>query len=196
MPNMSGAAEWGGSHSGTFWCNSELPPPPFSLCATKLLKIAVDFTVFFLFFYKKKEKRKKSNKWIKQEIPTCKRPLWKPLGHKSLLFVWICLHLLDDNLAAESSLAPRCSNQPGPAHFYHAGTDSSYWAWGTDEKFTPGTCGRNLFYWYDWLCTDVLKSWEHFKSKPEVVQLMCSLTVEVLVNKGQRTSKSDKWTGL
>lgn len=34
----------------------------------------------------------------------------------------------------ENNLAPRCSNQPGPAHFHSAGTDSSYWAWGTETN--------------------------------------------------------------
>lgn len=36
-----------------------------------------------------------------------------------------------------SSLSPGCSNQPGPACFHSAGTDSSYWARETDPRWRP-----------------------------------------------------------
>lgn len=63
---------------------------------------------------------------------------WSP---EDRTFSHISLCELDCVRPVESILAPGCSNQPGPAHFHSAGTDSSYWAWGTETNTSSDTVG-------------------------------------------------------
>lgn len=97
----------------------------------------------------------------------------------------------------ESSLAPGRSNQPGPALFHSAGTDSSYWAWGAETKMGSDVlvpeegnyCFSNCAQMY-WKCK------ENDECKPEVVQhLLWPSAVEVLCRLVREINglKSNSW---